>query len=105
MTDDQGHGEHDCKRQQILEVAHGKTELRRDIRNKVVELARAMGKKADGIHDDDILLEKGFLDSASVLELLVWLEGETGGELDPDEVSLDNFGSISRMVTFLSARP
>jgi acyl carrier protein len=80
------------------------SELRNAIRAKVVDLARRSGKNASGIADDDMLLEKGLLDSASILELLVSLETQFDVELDPGELSLDNFGSISRMAQFLSSR-
>ena len=79
-------------------------ELRAGIRAKVIQLSRELGKKTTDIKDDDILLEKGLLDSASVLELIVWLEEDNGVELDPGELSLDNFGSISRMASFLAVQ-
>ena len=79
-------------------------ELKQSIRARVGKLAAALGRNASAIADDDTLLEKGYLDSASVLELLVGLETELDIELDQDELSLDNFGSIDRMAEFLSNR-
>ena len=79
-------------------------ELRQAIRAKVIELAGGLGKSTADLSDDDVLLEKGLLDSASVLELLVWLEGWLDIELDPDGLSLDNFGSIQRMAESVSER-
>ncbi len=79
-------------------------ELKQTIRAKVVELARGLGGKAKGLTDDDLLLEMGILDSAAVLELLVWIETQLDIELEQDELSLDNFGSINLMVGFLTAR-
>ncbi|MDB4916796.1 MAG: acyl carrier protein [Gemmatimonadetes bacterium] len=79
-------------------------ELKNTIRARVVELASRLGKKAGGISDDAILLETGLLDSASVLELLVWLESQLDIEFDQDELSLDNFGSITKMAEFLTTR-
>jgi acyl carrier protein len=78
--------------------------VRETIRAKVVQLARELGKRPVTVGDEDILLEMGILDSAAVLELLVWIEGQFDLELDPDELSLDNFGSISRMAAMLTAR-
>jgi hypothetical protein len=66
----------------------------------LVELGGRLHKRASGIGHDDGLLEKGLLDSASVL--LVWLETQLNIELDQDELSLNNFGSITRMTEFLS---
>ena len=79
-------------------------ELKQTIRTKVVELARGLGGKAKGLTDDDLLLEMGILDSAAVLELLVWIETQLDIELEQDELSLDNFGSINLMVGFLTSR-
>jgi len=80
------------------------TELKGKIRTKVVQLTGELGRKPVVVGDDDLLLEKGILDSAAVLELLVWLEVEFDLELDLDELSLDNFGSIDKMAAFLMAR-
>lgn len=79
-------------------------EIRATIRTKVVDLARELGKKTPSVGDDDVLLEMGILDSAAVLELLVWIEGHFDLELEQEELSLDNFGSISRMAAMLSAK-
>lgn len=79
-------------------------ELKQTIRGKVTELARALGASKKPITDDDILLETGALDSAAVLELLVWMETQLDIELDQDELSFDNFGSINQMAHFLATR-
>lgn len=79
-------------------------ERKQVIRARVVELARRFAGKSPAISDDDILLETGLFDSASILELLVWLETQFDIEFEPDELSLDNFGSINRMSEFLSIR-
>ena len=36
--------------------------------------------------------------------LIVWLEEEAGVELDPGDLSLENFGSVSLMVSYLTER-
>lgn len=77
--------------------------LKSKIRAKVAELAARLGKNSKNMSDDAVLLEQGLLDSASVLELLVWIEVQLDIELDQDELSLDNFGSIQRMATFLAS--
>ncbi len=79
-------------------------ELKETIRKKVIELARELSGKAVTISDDELLLERGVLDSASVLELLVWIETQLDIELDQSELSLDNFGSVTLMAEFLIAR-
>jgi len=74
------------------------------IRQKVQELARQLGRNAGGLSDDDILPETGALDSAAIIELIVWVETEFDIEIDQAELSLDNFGSIRRMTSFIDAR-
>lgn len=74
------------------------------IRMKVQELAKQLGRNASGVSDDDILPETGVLDSAAIIELVVWVETEFGIDIDQDELSLDNFGSIRRMTSFIAAR-
>jgi acyl carrier protein len=79
-------------------------EVKRTIREKVLELGRRLGGDVSGMSDDDILLKRGILDSASVFELLVWLETQFDVELDFDALSLDNFGSVTRMAEFIAAK-
>ncbi len=74
------------------------------IREKVREIARSLGRDARRLGDDEIIPQSGLLDSAAILELIVWVETEFGLELDQDELSLDNFGSIRRMTDFIEAR-
>jgi len=80
------------------------SELRAKIRSKVVILATALGRNTSALRDDDLLLAQGLLDSAAVLELIVWLEEVAGVELDPGDLSPENFGSISLMGSYLSSR-
>jgi acyl carrier protein len=78
------------------------SELQEKIRNKIDALAKARGVRVPNVTDDVMLLEAGLLDSASVLELVVWLESLLDTEIDLDQLTLDNFGTITRMVEFLS---
>jgi len=75
-----------------------------EIRDKVQELARALGHDARGVADDAILPQTGLLDSASILELILWVEARFGLDIDQSELSLDNFGSIRRMTEYIQAR-
>ena len=75
-----------------------------EIRDKVQELAKALGHDARGVADDAILPQTGLLDSASILELILWVEARFGLDIDQSELSLDNFGSIRRMTEYIQAR-
>lgn len=74
------------------------------IRAKIVELAKALNMDASDIQDDDIIPATGYLDSAAILELVVWYEREFDLPLRQDEINIDNLGSIGAMTDFLLRR-
>jgi len=74
------------------------------IRAKLIELARNLGMDASDIQDEDIIPATGYLDSAAILELVVWYEGEFDVPLSQEEINIDNLGSIDAMADFLLAR-
>jgi len=74
------------------------------IREKVIELAKNLGADASGLTDDDIIPATGWLDSAAILELVVWYEGSYGLALKQEEINIDNLGSVNAMADFLIAR-
>ena len=74
------------------------------IRTKVQQLAKELGRNASGISDDDILPQTGVLDSAAIIELIVWVETEFAIDIDQGELSLENFGSIRRMTAYIDGR-
>jgi acyl carrier protein len=80
------------------------TAIKKAIRAKVVELARNLGMDASGIQDDDIIPATGYLDSAAILELVVWYEGAYDMTLAQEEINIDNLGSINAMADFALAR-
>ena len=74
------------------------------IHRKITELARGLGKDARGLKSDDILLETGLLDSAALLELIFWTEAEFAVPIEPEELTVDNFGSMRRMAAYLTQK-
>jgi acyl carrier protein len=74
------------------------------LRAKVIELAKALDMDASDVADDDILPATGLLDSAAILELVVWYEQRYGLRLSQDEINIDNLGSINAMADFLLAK-
>jgi acyl carrier protein len=81
-----------------------KDEIKGRIRGKVIELARGLGNDAASIRDDDIVPASGLLDSAGILELLVWYEGAFDMPLQQDEINIDNLGSIELMAEYVMRR-
>ena len=74
------------------------------IRGKLIELARNLGSDASGIGDDDIIPATGYVDSAAILELVVWYEDAYQMPLKQEEINIDNLGSISSMADFVIKR-
>lgn len=74
------------------------------IRDKVMALARSLGVTDATIDDDDVIPATGLLDSAAVLELVVWYEQTYDFRLKQEEINIDNLGSINAMADFLLAR-
>ena len=74
------------------------------IRAKVLEIAANLGEDASELDDDEIIPASGFLDSAAILELVVWYEGEFDLSLSQEEINIDNLGSVNSMADFLLRR-
>lgn len=72
------------------------------IRNRVIELARALGKVRPELGDDEVLPATGLLDSAAIMALILWYEDEFQASTDDEDLTLDNFGTINLMVDYLS---
>jgi acyl carrier protein len=79
-----------------------------EIRNKILELARRRGLKTATIADDEVIPETGLLDSAGLMELIVWIETRFDIEIDQADVTIDNLGTIGAIVEYVTrahARP
>lgn len=74
------------------------------IRAKVIELAKNLGMDAGDLGDDDLIPASGYVDSAAILELVVWYEGEYDMPLKQEEINIDNLGSINAMADFVLKR-
>lgn len=85
-------------------MPHKLEEYRTAIRNQVTTLAREIGVDAAGLDDDDILPEKGYLDSAAVIKFILWCEMYFNITLDDDEVTLDSFGSVNAAARLISSK-
>lgn len=53
------------------------------------------------VGDTDLLLT-GLVDSVGVIEIVGWLEDETGIDVDPLEVVLANFQTVDRMIDLVN---
>jgi acyl carrier protein len=82
----------------------GPEAIKAKIRAKVTELAAALGSDASGLEDAEIIPFTGLLDSAALLELVVWLETEFELSLEQRDVNIENLGSLNAMASFLMTR-
>ncbi len=56
------------------------------------------------IADNDDLLLNGLVDSLGVIRLIGFLEDQTGVNIPPGDVTIENFGTIQAMAIYLEAR-
>ena len=49
------------------------------------------------------LFSTGLVDSFAMVDLLVFLEKQTGARLGPEDISLENFDSVQRILAFAAA--
>lgn len=56
------------------------------------------------ITDTQDLLTTGVLDSISVMRLVAYLETEFGMTIPPEDVVLENFGSLEQMVGYMKGK-
>ena len=76
--------------------------MRDEIRRKVLDLARRRGVKAATLADDEVIPETGLLDSAGIMELIVWLETRFGLEIDQNDVTIENLGSVNAITEYVA---
>jgi len=74
------------------------------VRGKVIELAKSLGMDASDIGDEDIIPATGYLDSAAILELVVWYEDAYQMPLKQEEINIDNLGSVNSMADLVIRR-
>ena len=74
------------------------------VRAKVIELAKNLGMDASDIGNDDLIPATGYVDSAAILELVVWYEDAYQMPLRQEEINIDNLGSINSMTDFVVRR-
>lgn len=72
-----------------------------ELRNKVCELAFL---QPDELEDSTPLFSSGHIDSISLLELIQFLEAQTGFKIPAGDVNLDNLDSIERINRYIARR-
>jgi len=76
-------------------------EVKKEIRNKVAEIAKTLGRNAHALKDTDVIPETGLLDSAGIMELIMWYEGKWDLSIAQEDLTLENFGTVESMAAYL----
>ena len=71
------------------------------IHAKIVEIARQLGNDASKLRFDEEIPASGLLDSAGLMELMMWFETAYDLIIDQDDLTIANFGTIDAMVAYL----
>jgi acyl carrier protein len=62
------------------------------------------GHRVDSIAPEDDLISSGIIDSLGIQQLVAFLESHYGLRIANEDVVPDNFRSLSRLETFISAQ-
>lgn len=71
-----------------------------DLKNALRRTLISHFRVKDTLDDDTELFSSGKIDSLSVLELVNFVEGEIGCSIAPNEITLENFDTINRIVSY-----
>lgn len=74
------------------------------IKQKLIEICDALGEDARELANDELIPASGLIDSAGLLELLTWYEEHFAIPLKPEEITIDNLGTIDLMAEFVISR-
>jgi len=69
------------------------------------EFLRDQGRvDVSAVADDTLLFSSGLVESFTLIELVVFIEQQTGTKVRPAEVRLDHLDSIDRILAFVAGR-
>jgi D-alanine--poly(phosphoribitol) ligase subunit 2 len=77
------------------------SEAKRTIHKRIIDLADRRRIDARNLKDSDVIPETGVLDSAGIMELIIWFETTFGVTIDQADLTLENFGTIDAMASYL----
>ncbi len=74
------------------------------IKRKIMELAAQLGSDASDLQIDEVIPATGLIDSAALLELIVWFEQAYDFRIPASELTIDNLGTLQSMAGYLIRR-
>ena len=73
------------------------------IKNKVIKLSDHCGNDASSLDDNEIIPQSGYLDSAGIIELVIWIEDYFKIIINDEDITINNLGSINSIANFVEA--
>ncbi len=85
---------------------NGQTMKKEDVRDKITSfiVREFCYGKADAVEEETDLMEAGVLDSTKFMEMVAFVEEAFGIEVEDEDLTPDNFGSIARMTGFVERK-
>jgi len=77
------------------------SDAKHTIRNRIIEMAERRRIDARGLKDSEIIPDTGVLDSAGIMELVIWFEMTFAITIEQSDLTLENFGTIDAMASYL----
>lgn len=71
------------------------------IHAKIIEIAKQLGRDARGLRVDQQIPASGLLDSAGIMELMMWFEVTYDLSIDQKDLNVANFGTMEAMEQYL----
>ena len=81
-----------------------RTKIIAELRVILGDVAGKLGQDAARVADDDVIPDTGVLDSAGLLEFVVLLDEKYALALEPEEMTIENLGSLIAIADFILAR-
>jgi acyl carrier protein len=75
-----------------------------DLGGRLLEFIQQSVCQTGDVERDTDLLLSGAVDSLGVIRITQWLEDEAGIEVDPGDVTLENFQTVDRMIAYAESQ-
>jgi len=72
------------------------------ILTKVKELSKSLGRDAHALKTSDVIPTSGVLDSAGLMELMIWYEAEFALSIPQEDFTLEKLGSVDQMAAYVA---
>tara|TARA_B110000196_G_C20722125_1_gene464641 strand:- start:102 stop:374 length:273 start_codon:yes stop_codon:yes gene_type:complete len=71
------------------------------VRNKIIELSEQSGNNSSSLTDNENIPERGYLDSAGIIDLIIWIESYFNIIINDEEITIKNLGSVNTIANFV----